>query len=49
MTEQAVRVMVVDDEPQIRRFLRVSLTAQGYMVIEATTGREALTRGKRAT
>ena len=29
------RVLVVDDEPPIRRFLRTSLTAQGYQVIEA--------------
>jgi two-component system KDP operon response regulator KdpE len=34
MTEP-LRVMIVDDEPQIRRFLRVSLTAEGMQVIEA--------------
>jgi two-component system KDP operon response regulator KdpE len=34
---------VVDDEPQIRRFLRTSLSAHGYRVIEASCGREALT------
>lgn len=37
-------VLVVDDEPQIRRFLRPSLTAQGYQVIEASNGAEALAR-----
>jgi len=35
MSEQPVRVLVVDDEPQIRRLLRVSLSAQGYHIIEA--------------
>jgi two-component system KDP operon response regulator KdpE len=29
------RVLIVDDEPPIRRFLRTSLTAQGYLVLEA--------------
>jgi len=32
------RVLVVDDEPPIRRFLRTSLTAQGYQVFEAEDG-----------
>ncbi|MBG0798415.1 response regulator transcription factor [Methylocystis sp. L43] len=36
------RVLVVDDEPQIQRVLRPSLTASGYAVLEAGTGREAL-------
>lgn len=38
-----VPVLVVDDEPQIQRLLRTSLTAQGYDVREAMTGRAALT------
>jgi two-component system KDP operon response regulator KdpE len=42
MTESAIRVLVVDDEPQIRRFLRTSLSAHGYRVIEASCGREAI-------
>ena len=33
-----LRVLVVDDEPAIRRFLRTSLSAQGYQVIEARDG-----------
>ncbi|HEY1141220.1 MAG TPA: response regulator [Lysobacter sp.] len=37
-----VRVLVVDDEPQIRRFLEISLRAQGYAVIEAGTGQAGL-------
>ena len=36
------RVLVVDDEPAIRRFLRTSLAAQGYRVIEAEEGQAAL-------
>ena len=35
-------VLVVDDEPQIQRVLRPSLTASGYEVREAATGRQAL-------
>jgi two-component system KDP operon response regulator KdpE len=36
------RVLIVDDEPPIRRFLRTSLEAQGYQTIEAETGEDAL-------
>jgi two-component system KDP operon response regulator KdpE len=36
------RILVADDEPQIRRVLRPSLIASGYAVDEAATGREAL-------
>jgi two-component system KDP operon response regulator KdpE len=36
------RILVVDDEPQIHRFLRPSLSAAGYEVFVAHTGREAL-------
>lgn len=39
-----VTVLVVDDEPPIRRFLRTSLSAQGYRVVESEAGREALER-----
>jgi two-component system KDP operon response regulator KdpE len=35
------RILVVDDEPQIRRFLRASLPQQGYALVEAATGAEA--------
>jgi len=35
-------VLVVDDEAQIRKFLRISLSAQGYKVIEAGNGAEGL-------
>lgn len=36
------RVLVVDDEPQIQRFLKPSLAAAGYDVVTAATGAEAL-------
>lgn len=36
------RILVVDDEPQILRFLRPSLTAAGYDVLTAATATEAL-------
>src|SRR5271154_717129 len=36
------RILVVDDEPQILRFLRPALEASGYEVQHAGTGREAL-------
>ncbi len=43
MTETGARVLVVDDEPAIRRFLRASLAAHGYAVFEADSGEAALT------
>jgi two-component system KDP operon response regulator KdpE len=36
------KILVVDDEPQIRRVLRTSLTSQGYIVSDARSGEEAL-------
>jgi two-component system KDP operon response regulator KdpE len=36
------RILVVDDEPQIQRFLKPALGAAGYEVVEAGTGAEAL-------
>ncbi|GGX48907.1 response regulator [Saccharospirillum salsuginis] len=35
-------ILTIDDEPQIRRFLRISLTSQGFDVIEAEDGRTGL-------
>jgi two-component system KDP operon response regulator KdpE len=35
-------VLVVEDEPQVLRFLRASLTAHGYRLVEATSGEQAL-------
>ena len=42
MAEPGLRVLVVDDEPAIRRFLRTTLSANGYTVFEAATGQAAL-------
>jgi len=36
------RILVVDDEPQIRRILRTTLTSAGYEVDDSRTGEEAL-------
>lgn len=36
------RILVIDDEPQIRRLLRALLEGHGYLVQEATTGRDGL-------
>jgi two-component system KDP operon response regulator KdpE len=44
-----LKVLVVDDEPAIRRFLRTSLTAQGYQVTEAENGTTALDSLRRNT
>ena len=35
-------VLVIEDEPALQRFLRVTLAAQDYKVIEATTGEQGL-------
>lgn len=42
MTGRDIKVLVVDDEPAIRRLLRTTLRSQGYQVVEAEGGREAL-------
>lgn len=36
------RILLIDDEPQIRRFLRIGLSAQHYEVLEADTARQGL-------
>ena len=40
--ETGQRVLVVDDETSIRRYLRAALTAQGFAVYESANGQEAL-------
>ncbi len=42
MDEKRPRILVVDDQPNIRRVLRVELSAQNYIVFEAATGQEAI-------
>ena len=39
---KSATILVVDDEPQIRRVLRTTLTAEGYTILEARDGSEAL-------
>ena len=41
-TSAGPKVLVVDDEPQIRRFLRASLQSHDYVVVEAENGKEAV-------
>ncbi|MFK3800227.1 MULTISPECIES: response regulator [unclassified Pseudomonas] len=41
---QTPTILVIDDEPQIRKFLRISLASQGYKVLEAGTGTEGLSQ-----
>jgi CheY-like chemotaxis protein len=37
----AGKILVVDDDPQIRRVMKATLLGNGYEVIEAGTGEEA--------
>ena len=42
MSEAGQRVLVVDDETSIRRYLRAALSAQGFIIYEAANGQEAV-------
>ena len=42
MNAAAVRVLIVDDEPPIRKLLRMGLGTQGYEILEAPNGRIAM-------
>ncbi|MFZ1376158.1 MAG: response regulator [Geothrix sp.] len=42
MTGQGALILLVEDEPQMRRFLRVALEGSGYRYLEAGTGQEGL-------
>jgi two-component system KDP operon response regulator KdpE len=39
---KAPNILVVDDEPQIRRVMRSTLSAQGYVITEAKSGEEGI-------
>ena len=39
---QEVTVLLIEDEPEIRRFLRTTLPAHGFRLYEATTGKDGL-------
>jgi len=41
-TMNVAKVLLVDDDPQVRRALRTTLASAGYVVVEARTGEEAL-------
>ncbi|MHC2625714.1 two-component system KDP operon response regulator KdpE [Bradyrhizobium huanghuaihaiense] len=42
MSAAAIKVLVIDDEPPIRKLLRMGLTTQGYEILEAPNGKTAL-------
>jgi two-component system KDP operon response regulator KdpE len=42
MSAAPIKVLVVDDEPPIRKLLRMGLTTQGYEILEAQNGKAAL-------
>jgi two-component system KDP operon response regulator KdpE len=42
MSAAPLRILVIDDEPPIRKLLRVGLSAHGYQIVEASNGKTAL-------
>lgn len=42
MSDLPLNILVVDDEPAIRRFLRTALGAYGHSISEAATGEDAI-------
>ena len=42
MTTTNVKVLIVDDEPPIRKLLRVGLGTEGYAIIEAANAKDAI-------
>jgi two-component system KDP operon response regulator KdpE len=44
MAAGPIAVLIIEDEPAIRRFLRVSLGESSYRVIEAGSGQEGMRR-----
>lgn len=44
MASQEPLILLIEDEPEIRRFLRASLPVEGYRLIESTTGQDGLTQ-----
>jgi two-component system KDP operon response regulator KdpE len=43
MSTGALKILVIDDEPPIRKLLRMGLASQGYEVLDAPNGKTALT------
>lgn len=46
MTHSSINILVVDDEPPIRKLLRVGLATEGYAIVEATGARDAIEKVK---
>ena len=46
MSGQEVTVLLIEDEPEIRRFLRATLPAHGFRLYEAATGTDGLTEAR---
>ena len=42
MNDKNPTILIVDDEPSVQRFLELTLSSQGYEIIQAVTGKEAL-------
>ena len=42
MTEDKELILLIEDEPQMRRFLRITLQSQGYRLVETETGNDGL-------
>ncbi len=42
MSEEKAKILIIEDEAEIRRFLRISLEAHGYSVVESRLGEEGL-------
>lgn len=42
MSESSIQILLIEDEPQIRRFIRSALEEQGWKVIEAENGQRGL-------
>ncbi|MED1469206.1 response regulator [Bacillus salipaludis] len=42
MTNSGAKILVIDDEPQIQKLLRVTLQAQGFEIVPASSGEEGI-------
>ncbi len=42
MSDEKELILLIEDEPQMRRFLRITLQSQGYRLVEASTAQEGL-------
>ena len=49
MSQEPVKIMIVDDEPVVRRALQVGLSGMGYAVEESGTGDDAIIFLRRST